>query len=241
MKQDRTLGLGTWISAGSTVVTEMISGMGFDWLLLDLEHGFMQESELLANIQAVRGDTKVIVRIGDMRPGFIARILDWGVHGIMMPHVCNTAQAQAVVDAMRYPPRGSRGFSSAARSFAYGQSTPKDMRTWEPPLLLAQIENCEGVANVEQIAAVEGVDILFVGPRDLALDLSVTPGSISYDQALQKVAAAASKAGKQAGILLSPEEDSAAKREAGFGCLAVGSDMSVLRSGYRKILSNHLK
>jgi len=219
----------------------MVSGMGFDWLLMDLEHGFMQESDLLANMQAVRGDVKIIVRIGDFRPGFIARVLDWGADGIMMPHVSDAAQAAAIVDAMRYPPMGNRGFSSSSRSFAYGQSAPKDIKTWQPPLLLAQIENQKGVVNAAEIAAVQGVDVLFVGPRDLALDLSVSPASMPYGHALEIVSTAAAMSGKQAGILLSPDEDASAMRAAGFDCLAIGSDMSVLGAGYKKIIINHKK
>jgi len=239
MKKNKTLQLGTWISAGSPAITEMVSGMGFDWLLLDLEHGFMQESDLLANIQAVRGDVKIIVRISDFRPGFIARVLDWGAHGIMMPHVSSADQAAAIVDAMRYPPFGSRGYSSTSRSFDYGRSAPKDIRAWEPPLFLAQIENHKGVIHAEEIAAVEGVDMLFVGPRDLALDLSVTEGAMPYDHALEMVLAATKKTGKQAGILHSPEEDSAAVRAAGFECLAMASDMAVLRAGFENIIAKH--
>lgn len=239
MNDKRTLALGTWISVGAPPITEMASGMGFDWLLFDLEHGFMQESDLLANMQAVEGGVKVIVRMGDFRPGFIARVLDWGADGIMMPHVSNAAYAKAIVNAMRYPPFGNRGFSSSSRSFGYGKSAPKETPPHESPLLLAQIENYEGVMNVSEIAAVEGVDLLFIGPRDLSLDLSVTQGAMPYDHAVAMVVTAAANARKQVGILLSPQEDAAAARAAGFDCLAIGSDMSVLRAGYNNIITNH--
>ena len=239
MKKERTLHLGTWISAGYPPITEMVSGLGFDWLLMDLEHGFMQASDLLANMQAVKENVKIIVRVADFCPGFIARVLDWGADGIMMPHVSSAVQPEAIVDAMRYPPMGSRGFSSSSRSFGYGRLAPKEMSNWEPPLLLAQIESGVGVENAREIAAVEGVDVLFVGPRDLKLDLSVTEGAMSYDSALELVLAAAAGAGKQAGILLSPDEYTSALRTAGFHCLAIGSDMAVLRAGYLKIITNH--
>jgi len=238
MNKKRTLSTGTWISAGSPPITEMISGMGFDWLLMDLEHGFMQECDLLANMQATTRSVKIIVRPSDFRPGFIARTLDWGADGIMMPHISNATQAKALVDAMRYPPKGNRGFSSSARSLSYGASAPKDMDAWEPPLFLAQIENQEGVLHASEIAEVDGVDVLFVGPRDLMLDLSVAHSAISYPRALEMVLAAAAATGKQAGILLSPEEDASAIRTSGFSCLAIGSDMSVLRAGYQKIITN---
>lgn len=170
----RILGTGTWISLGSPIVTEVISMMQFDWLLFDLEHGFMQEHDILPNLMAVKSSgTKVIVRVSEFRSGLIARLLDWGVAGIMMPHVSSSEEAARVVGAMRYPPFGKRGFSSSSRSFGYGENAPRNITEWEPPLFIAQIENYEGVQNANSIAATEGVDMLFVGPRDLRLDLSV--------------------------------------------------------------------
>lgn len=116
----RILGKGTWISLGSPIVTEVISMMQFDWLLFDLEHGFMQEHDILPNLMAVKSSgTKVIVRVSEFRSGLIARLLDWGVAGIMMPHVSSSEEAARVVGAMRYPPFGKRGFSSSSRSFGY--------------------------------------------------------------------------------------------------------------------------
>lgn len=244
MKQDiknknRMLSTGTWISLGSPIVTEVISMMKFDWLLFDLEHGFMQEHDILPNLMAVKSSgTKVIVRIGEFRNGLIARLLDWGVAGIMMPHVSSPEEAVRVVDAMRYPPFGERGFSSSSRSFGYGANTPGDIMQWEFPLFIAQIENYEGVQNAASIAAVEGVDMLFVGPRDLRLDLSVRRNvdeRISFQEAISLTVKAAVASGKQAGILVSPEEDISDLYAMGFSAFAIGADLAVLRSGYNKI------
>ncbi len=233
------LSTGTWISLGSPIVTEVISTMKFDWLLFDLEHGFMQEDDILPNLMAVKSsETKVIVRISEFRSGQIARLLDWGVAGIMMPHVSSPEEAARVADAMRYPPFGKRGFSGSSRSFGYGASTPKDIMQWEPPLFIAQIENYEGVQCADSIAAVEGVDMLFVGPRDLRLDLSVRKNideRISFQDAISLTVKAAVSSGKQAGILVSPEEDISDLHAMGFSAFAVGADLAVLRSGYEKI------
>ena len=235
----RTLGAGTGISAGSPAITEMISMMNFDWLLFDLEHGFMQVHDILPNLMAVCDkNTKVIVRISEFSSGLIARILDWGASGIMMPHVSSPEEAACIVEAMRYPPFGKRGFSGSSRSFSYGKNAPKDILQWEPPLFLAQIENYEGVKNAESIAAVEGVDMLFVGPRDLQLDLSVRKNlneRIPFSDALALTAEAAISSGKQVGILVSPEDDTSDLRKIGFSAFAIGSELSVLRSGYQKI------
>ena len=243
---NRTLHIGTWIASGSPIITELIAATGVDWLLFDLEHNFMQEADVLANIQAVgRSEVNIIVRVDEFRPGLIARVLDWGASGIMMPHVSNVDDAKRVVEAMYYPPYGKRGFSSSARSFRFGQTTPKNMDEWVKPLLLAQIENYEGVMRADEIAAVEGVDMLFAGPRDLKLDLSVRKNPderIDFDLALRKIAIAAKNSKKQAGILVNPEQDLSELRKIGFNAFAVGSDMSILCEGYKRIINNyHLK
>lgn len=232
----RTLGIGTWISTGSPVITEIISMMGFDWLLFDLEHGFMQENDILPNLMAVKDQkTKVIVRISEFSTGLIARLLDWGASGIMMPHVSSPEEAAKLVEAMRYPPLGNRGFSASSRSFEYGS---KNLKAWQPPLCIAQIENYEGIKNASLIAAVEGIDMLFVGPRDLQLDLSIRNDveRISYTDALTITVKAAIGSDKQSGILVSPDEDISELRKMGFSAFAIGSDLAVLRAGYKKIM-----
>lgn len=183
-----------------------------------------------------------IVRVGEPSAHLIGHVLDYGADGIMVPHICDAAAAENVVKAMRYPPLGDRGFSTSVRAFKYGMNIPKDMTTYSSPLFMAQIENYEGVTNVDSIAAVDGVDVLFVGPRDLGLDLSVRPKDRTYefDDAIAKVAAAALKHGKQAGILVRNPDDIQKFREMGFTALAAGSDMGMLKSGYSSLLKNIL-
>ena len=136
---------GTWITIGSPVITEIVSNYPFDWLLFDMEHGYLTESSLLPNMQAVRNnEIKQIVRVPALDPALIARTLDWGASGIMMPHVSSAEQAKACIDAIRYPPYGTRGYSGQARCFNYGLDTSGDVREADPPFLMAQIENWEG-------------------------------------------------------------------------------------------------
>ena len=236
----RTLNIGTWIASGSPIITEVIATTGVDWLLFDLEHNYMQESDVLANIQAVGNpNVKIIVRVDEFRPGLIARVLDWGASGIMMPHVSNAGEAKRVVEAMYFPPYGKRGFSSSARCFHFGKTTPQSMDEWKKPLFLAQIENYEGIMNVDEIAAVDGVDMLFAGPRDLKLDLSVRKNPeerIDFEVALRKIVTAAKNGKKQAGILTSADQDISELREIGFNAFAIGSDISILCDGYKRII-----
>lgn len=174
--------IGTWLSLGSAVVAEMASQCGFDWLLIDMEHGSMAEPAVLPMLQALQSHkVAAVVRIPSHEPSMIARVLDWGADGIMAPHVSSTAEAKNLVRATRYPPDGIRGYSSTVRAYGYGTQSADGTTQ---PLLLAQIECLEGVRNAEAIAGVPGVDVLFVGPADLQLSLSISKGAPGYDEAL---------------------------------------------------------
>jgi len=238
-KNAKLLGKGTWITIGSPIITELVSIYKFDWLLFDMEHGYLTESSLLGNLQAVRNDeVKQIVRVPSFDPFLIARVLDRGASGIMMPHVSSSDQAKACVSSMRYPPIGTRGYSGQARCFGYGMSTPKDMKSMDPPLLLVQIEDYAGVMNAEAIAQVEGVDVLFVGPSDLKLDLSSRDGlTLEFTDAIRIVANAAKKCNKQAGILVKNVGDIPKYTQLGFSCLAIDSDLGILRKGYESLIA----
>jgi 2-dehydro-3-deoxyglucarate aldolase/4-hydroxy-2-oxoheptanedioate aldolase len=227
--------LGTWLSIGSPVIAELAADSGFDWLLFDLEHGCGSEAALLPQLQAIRGSgASAIVRVGAPHPDLIARVFDWGAHGVMVPHVNSAAEAEAVVQAAHYPPRGRRGFSRTVRAHGYGPCSADETPA---PLIMAQIETIEAVENASKIARVDGVDVLFVGPADLNLDLNTRPKLAKRDYAacLKRVTAAA-KAGKSCGILTRDAGELPALRRQGFDWLAVDSDLAILRNGYRKLV-----
>ena len=227
--------LGTWLSIGSPVIAELAGLCGFDWLLLDLEHGCGGEASLFQNLQALRdSQTATIVRVGAPNPDLIQRVLDWGADGVMVPHVDTAEIAQACVRAMRFPPQGTRGYSRSVRACGYGLKVPDAA---VQPLLLAQIESEAAVANVSEIAAVDGVDVLFVGPADLAFDLKASGSTRTYDACLADVAAAAQAAGKQAGILCRNENDVATLTAQSFTVQALDSDIAILRHRYLDVVS----
>lgn len=230
--------LGTWLSIGSPVIAELAGLCGFDWLLIDLEHGCGGEASLFQTLQALRGSTSaVIVRVGAPHPDLIQRVLDWGADGIMVPHVDAADIARDVVRAVRFPPLGTRGFSRSVRSCDYGLS-PHD--TAIQPLILAQIESVEAVGNVGEIAAIDGVDVLFVGPADLSFDLKANRSERSYEDSLEAVAAATRAAGKQTGILIRNEADVGELSAQGFTVQAVDSDIAILRQRYRELAARYL-
>jgi 2-dehydro-3-deoxyglucarate aldolase/4-hydroxy-2-oxoheptanedioate aldolase len=226
---------GTWMTVGAPVITELATQYNFDWLLLDLEHGYCSESDVLSNMQAVRNSgVALIVRVGQLEPAWIARILDWGAHGIMLPHVDTAAKAKACVEAMCYPPEGKRGFSSSARVYAFGQDEYSGEMA--APLFFAQIETQMAIDHVDAIAAVQGVDVLFVGPSDLRMDLNAggKGQTGAFDAALEQVVRAAQAWGKIPGILARSPEDVHRYRQMGFTTIAYGSDLTVLKEGFHR-------
>jgi 2-dehydro-3-deoxyglucarate aldolase/4-hydroxy-2-oxoheptanedioate aldolase len=229
---------GTWLSVGSPVIAELAALSGFDWALLDLEHGSEPEAALPNQLRALQGrNTAAIVRVGFPHPDLIARVLDWGAEGIMVPHVNSAGAAEAIVQAAHYAPRGHRGYSRTVRTYDYGLNPPgAEIPT---PLIMAQIETIEGVEHAAEIARVSGIDSLFVGPADLQFDLKNRPDSAPGDYAhcLTVVNEAAQAAGKSTGILVRDGNDLMALGELGFTHLAIDSDISILRKAYQEILS----
>ncbi|MEY4485085.1 MAG: hypothetical protein RL693_2537 [Verrucomicrobiota bacterium] len=231
--------IGTWLSIGSPAIAEIAALSGFDWVLIDLEHGCESEAAVPNQLRALRGSrTKGIVRVGAPHPDLIARVLDWGAQGIMVPHVNSAAEAGAVIRAAYYAPRGQRGYSRTVRAYDYGLSQPDIEAT--RPIIIAQIETLEGVKNCEAIAAIDGVDVLFVGPADLQFDLKsksqATPEK--YEACLKTVITAATEAGKASGILIRDPADLQRHLDLGFTHVAVDSDIAILRKAYQQTLSN---
>jgi 2-dehydro-3-deoxyglucarate aldolase/4-hydroxy-2-oxoheptanedioate aldolase len=229
------LTLGTWLSIGSPVIAELAAVCGLDWVLLDLEHGCGSEADVPEQLRAVRGGpTRAIVRVPGDRPDLVARMLDQGADGVMVPHVDRVAQAEQFVRAASYPPRGQRGVSRTVRAHDYGLR-PLDGRP--APLLIAQIETLDAVHEAAGIAQVDGIDVLFVGPADLQHDLAVrqpTAGA-GFENCLDRVVAAARAAGKAAGILVREPGDLPRRMEQGFTFVAVQSDVAILRDSFRSL------
>jgi len=231
---------GTFLSLGSTVVTEIAAQYPFKWLLLDMEHGGFTSDTIVEHLRAL-GDKPImsIVRIPAIESGLISKILDAGADGIMVPHVVSKDQIETCISYMHYPPVGKRGFSSSVRQYLYGTSVPENASEFNKPLLFAQIEDVEGVLNAEKIASVHEVDVLFVGPADLKLALQYDASNkLSYEESLKIVADAAVNNRKKAGILLRNKLHFDLVGQLGYSCIAVGSDIATLRSGCQQIIKD---
>jgi 2-keto-3-deoxy-L-rhamnonate aldolase RhmA len=228
--------IGTFVNLGSPLVTEVCAMAGFDWLLVDLEHGAGSEETLVAQVLAAAAhDVALFVRVESLERIRVGRVLDLGVAGVMIPRVGGVTEARLVARWARYPPAGDRGVATYNRSCGFGARPEVLLTANEDVTLILQIETRRALAEVEQIAALPGVDALFVGPRDLSQALGV-PGDFDapvYKEALERVAEAAASQGIGAGILAKDRDAADRYAAAGFGLLAVGSDSSFLMDGAR--------
>lgn len=226
---------GFWLNLGSPLTAEMAGLAGFDWVLLDHEHGPGSDVTIMQQLQAVAATPTVcLVRIAANEAPRFKRVLDAGAHGVMVPYVSNADEARAAVSAMRYPPLGTRGVAKLTRASAFGARFDEYFAHAHDWLVtLTQIETADAVANAAEIAAVDGVDVLFVGPMDLTTSLGI-PGEYSHPRfidALTTVAKAARDAGKAAGILLLDPANLGICRELGYTVVALGSDGGAVMTG----------
>lgn len=232
--KSKSLYTGTWISVGSPVITELACCYPFDWILIDYEHGNSTEFNLPEMLRASTSETiSTIVRVANLEINKISRILDWGADGVMMPRIESAEEAVKCISAMRYTPYGNRGYSSSVRAFRYGTEDKKYVID-EIPFFFAQIETFRGVRNIDEIAKVDGVDTLFIGPSDLKLDLKNNPDAdnYSFELAIQRVVDAARVNNKKVGIFLRNYDQISHFKSIGFDCFAFNSDIGILRDGY---------
>ncbi len=230
---------GIFLNLGSSITAEIAANSGFDWVLLDTEHGAGDHDDLRHQLQAVTGTQAApIVRIASNEIPRFKRALDLGASGIMVPWISSAQEAEQVVAAMRYPPLGIRGVASSPRACGYGTAFD-DYFAHNHELLttVVQIEREEAITNIDQIAAVDGVDVLFVGPLDLSVSLGIPRqfDNPRFLQARNRVAEAARNAGKAAGILLLSPDQADSAFEVGFTFVALGSDGALVANGTRQI------
>ena len=228
--------LGTFVNLGSVLAAETCALAGFDWLLVDLEHGGGGEDALVGQILAAGiHQVPVIVRVESAERIRSGRVLDLGAAGVMFPRLDSADEVATAVRHLRYPPEGDRGVATYNRACAFGMR-PDSVDTANDKVVgIVQIESLGALAEVEAIADIPGVDVLFVGPADLSHALGV-PGMFAapeFSAALAAVVCAAQSAGISAGIL-APDRDRALECvEAGFTFLAIASDSALLAAAAR--------
>ncbi|MBK9245148.1 MAG: HpcH/HpaI aldolase/citrate lyase family protein [Burkholderiales bacterium] len=226
--------IGLWSSLASHISVEVVAGAGFDWLLLDMEHAPNELPMVLAQLQAARGGTaQPIVRPPWNDMVVIKRLLDVGVQSLLIPYVQNAEEARDAVAFTRYPPHGVRGFATGPRANDYGRIADYVQTYADELCVLVQVETRAGLDNLEAIAAVEGVDGVFIGPADLAAALGHA-GELKHPQvqaAIENAIGRLVAVGKPPGILIGDEQLARRYLELGSLFVAVGSDLALLARG----------
>jgi 2-dehydro-3-deoxyglucarate aldolase/4-hydroxy-2-oxoheptanedioate aldolase len=231
--------VGGWISIGHPAVAEITASLDFDFATVDTEHaavGIESVENLVRAVDAAEGETDAVVRVPAADPVRIKRVLDTGPAGIMVPRVDDAADARAVVAASTYPPEGIRG-TAAGRAADYGRSFAAYLDTADDDLVrILQVETERAVENAGEIAAVEGVDALFVGPADLsaALECPLEYDADRFREAVADVTAAAADRDTPVGIFVTDPDRMERWLSMGFDFAIVGFDAQFLIEGNRE-------
>lgn len=233
--------LGLWQSLANPYTAEICANAGFDWLLFDGEHAPNTVQTLLAQLQAVAAyPIEPIARIPASDPAVIKQYLDIGFRTLLAPMIDNAEQARSTVAAMRFPPDGIRGVaSSVSRGARFGanRSFFADART--DLCLIVQIETRAGLDHIDEIAAMDGVHGLFIGPADLAASLGHLGNSAhpEVQKAIAHALARIAAAGKPSGIFATSPDDARQRIAEGVSFVSVGTDIGLLSNGARNLLS----
>jgi 4-hydroxy-2-oxoheptanedioate aldolase len=228
------LQIGLWSSLCSNIAAEILAGCGFDWMLLDTEHSPNEVPGLLSQLQAMAtGSAAPVVRPAWNDPVLIKRVLDIGAQSVLLPYVQDADEARRAVAATRYPPAGIRGVTGSGRASNYGRVPGYLQNADREICVLVQVETRAALDRLEAIAAVDGVDGVFVGPSDLAASLGHIgqPQHPEVQKALEDAARRLKAAGKPSGILTSNDAEVRRYIEWGYTFVAVGTDVGLLTRG----------
>jgi len=244
--RDRTLAgdtlFGLFLDLGSAASAELCGAAGYDWLLVDLEHGSGGEADLADQFRAiaVAGGAMPLVRPQSGERIRIGRALDLGARGVMVPRLDSAAQAREAVTFLRYPPDGIRGVATRVRGAGLGVVGHADVKRLNERVVgIIQVESVGGLRDADEIAAIDGVDVLFVGPADLSHSLGI-PGQFQHPDylgALDRVVAACRAHGKAAGILVYDAAVVPKHLELGFTFVGIGADAALVADGARRLLA----
>ena len=230
--------IGLWSGLAGSYAAEVVAGAGFDWMVLDAEHAPSDLAVLLAQLQAAQPyPTHAMVRVPWNDIVWIKRALDIGAQTLLVPQVDTAEQARMAVAYTRYPPAGQRGFGGTTRATRFGRVKDYARRANEELCVLVQIETQTALDNLEEIAAVAGLDGVFIGPADLHASLGYAGETANpkvkplIDDAIRRIR----KSGKAPGILTTVEADAKHWLELGSQFVAVGADVNILARETEKL------
>lgn len=228
---------GCFVGMGSPTVAELLAHAGCEWALIEMEHNGLDMAEVEHMLMAMNGaDTIPLVRIPSSDPVFIQRALDIGAMGIAVPMVKTAAEAEAIVRASRYPPQGTRSFGPLRASRYTIDYEEYFQHANDNVLVMLIIETVEAVENLEEIASVPGIDVLFIGAFDMCLSMGLNPFDLPLPE-IEAVAARALAVGRSCNVAVgggvgSPEELRQRAAE-GFTFLSYGPDYMLLLGSIR--------
>jgi 2-keto-3-deoxy-L-rhamnonate aldolase RhmA len=235
IKQDLAKGsvvLGAGVTMNTPLVAELLAVAGADFLFMDLEHGAINLETAHLMVAAMQGKRALcFARVASQEAWQLKQALDLGVHGVVVPFVNTAAEAERVVRACRYPPAGIRGLSCQFAAARWGISVPEYFRLANQEIMVAvQIETPESVDHIEEILAVSGIDMVFVGPADLSATCGFPLNSAhpEVESRIARVGDAARRAGVALGTVARTPEDVRHRVDQGFGFLVVAADTGLL-------------
>ncbi len=232
--QARELQVGLFLGLADALAAEVIASAGFDWLLIDGEHGPNDLRSIISQLQALAAfPVRPVVRTLDHDAARIKQLLDGGAQTLMVPMVESADEARALVQAMRYPPQGIRGVGTALARAARWNGIPGYFGQADGEMcLIAQIESVKGLEAIDAILQVEGVDAVFIGPSDLAASMGYLgqPGHPDVKAAVELAIRKIAEAGKAAGVFSADPAAAAAYQKLGASFLLVGVDALLLRN-----------
>eukprot|EP00462_Mataza_sp_D1_P011022 CAMPEP_0175149584 /NCGR_PEP_ID=MMETSP0087-20121206/17330_1 /TAXON_ID=136419 /ORGANISM="Unknown Unknown, Strain D1" /LENGTH=275 /DNA_ID=CAMNT_0016435303 /DNA_START=85 /DNA_END=912 /DNA_ORIENTATION=- len=223
--------IGLWTGLRNTQIAEMLTYAGYDWIVVDMEHSPNMLSDVLLQLQVAQpGNAEPMVRVPWNEPVIVKQVLDLGCQTILFPLVNSKKEAEAAVAATRYPPHGIRGVMSLARMNAYGKTADYYHKAADELCVVVQAETIEAVNAIPEIASVDGVDAVFIGPSDLSASMGYL-GQSSHPEvhaAIKRAIQACKDNNIPAGFLSGNEDDAKMAIDAGATFTAIGSDMSIL-------------
>lgn len=241
LAQDKPL-LGLWQALANNYTADICARAGYDWLLFDGEHSPNTAQTLLGQLQAVAPfAAEAIARVPAGDPVLIKQYLDIGFTTLLVPMVDTAEQARAIVAACRYPPHGIRGVASAtARATGFGADPAYLQEVVQRITVIVQIESRSALENIDEIAAVDGVDALFIGPADLSASLGHlgNPAHAEVQQAIDHAKSRIDKAGKPTGIFALSPEDARLRKDEGYRFISIGTDIGLLSKGASALLAS---
>lgn len=232
--------IGCFASLPNAMAIEICASQGLDVLCVDAEHSQIDRSDLENLVRSCDvGGTPAMVRVPNLSVEWIGSALDAGAQAILVPRISTVEEAAAAARFAKYPPHGVRG-AGPGRASGYGYGIQSYIRSANDDVLVAiQIETAEGLANVEAIAALPDIDMLFIGPFDLALSLGAfgPDGQARLEEAIECVAAAGKRFGKSLGIFRTDTADIERWSSVGFGFFLIGGDALFMGSGIAQMLA----